>query len=71
LEAVTATATVPAVRGMLCELCGVPGMAALPELLPGGDLWLLTYDTPAHAVMALRWAAWYVRGGRYDRRAMA
>jgi len=57
-----ATATVPAVRGMLCELAGVPGRVRTPLLLEGGALWLLTYDTPGHALMALRWAAYYVRG---------
>lgn len=32
-------ATVPAIRGMLCALAGVPGRVGLPCLVSEGGLW--------------------------------
>ena len=58
------TATIPASRGMLCAVAGVPGRVGLPMLEECGRWWVLTYDCPRHAVMALRWAALEVRERR-------
>lgn len=47
-------ATIPAIRGMLCAVAGVPGRVGLPCLtLEGGVWWIIEYEDAAGALEAM------------------